>query len=315
MKDTMKALKAGLVMAILGILLLSVAFVLTTNHLRAELTLAQSQNLFLNGYVQELGGDLETTQTELDGLEAEYAALTQRYLDLESEHSGLKADYITLTTAQQASVAQAELYQSQKYYLTEVVDWLGRAYASSDFERALQLYQASSGLAAPHGCEPVTPDRYLRWGTPPRSTMYVATPAKLGWSPYTFWSVREDVVFGPEHRDFPGYLGSRGYEFRYPLIPGSRFQQEIHTTINVYDHLVDPPSQHESLAVAVVELACGVTGYIRESGDADNTILIYFAVGNYDANVKIKFDPDLEHAMPILVQGANLVINELTNGW
>ncbi len=315
MKDNLKALKTGLIAAIVGILLLSVAFVLTANSLRSQLILAQSQNLFLNDYVQDLSAQLGTAEADLAGLESDYAALSQRYLDLENEHSGLKEEYRVLVADWEAATARAQLYQDQKFYLTEVVDWLGRGYASAGFERALQLYQTSSGLAAPHGCEPVAPDRYLRWGTTPRSTMYVATPAKLGWNPNVFWSVREDVVFGPEHRDFAGYLGSRGYEFRYPLIPGTRFQQEVHTTINIYDHLMPPPTQHESAAVAVVQLACGVTGYIRESGDADNTILIYFAVGNYDANVKIKFDPDLDHAMPILVQGANTVIMELTNGW
>lgn len=317
MKDNVTALKAGLMAAILGILILSIAFVYTVNNLRAELALVQAQNLFLNEYVQELGTNLKQTETVLDSLETEQAALAQRYMDLESEHSGLKAEYIVLTAAQVASEERAELYQSQKYYLAEVVDWLGRLYAGATLERALEMYERNTGLVAPHGCEPVTPDRYLRWGTLPRSTMYVATPAKLGWNPYSYWSVREDVVFGPEHRNLPGYLGSRGYEFRYPLIPGARFQQEIHTTINVYDYLVEPRHAYTSLAVAVVELACGITGYIQDSvdGDADNTFRINFTVGNYDANVKIKHTSDLESAMPILIGSANIVIEELTNGW
>ena len=117
---------------------------------------------------------------------------------------------------------------------------------------------------------------------------FVITPAKLNYT--GDWSIREDVVFGAEHWDHPGYLGSRGFEFRFEGTPSndSDYLQEIHTTINVYD----------SPRPAAPSVLSGPA-----PNDRDQTVMLEFTLGFYEANIKTKFVSEAEatRLLPVLV--------------
>lgn len=316
MTDRETKIRNVLIGLLVSATLIAMTLVFANNNLRKKLSLQENVNEYLFAQVGEISAELENTRSALSQIEIEYASLSARYTELDDQHSSLQTNFDTVSEALAAEQERLGVTREQKYYLADVVDWLGRGYLYLDLDKVLRLYTSRTGLNPPRTCEPVDPARYLRWGAQSNSSMYVITPEKIGWNPYVYWSVRENVVFGPDHWDHEGYVGSRGYEFRYPLIPGTRFQQEVHTTINVYEHQVSvdviPFDRAEMLEV---ELECGVIGYIHATDDADLTKTIYFPFGYYDVNVKLKFDDDLDRAIPVLTQAANLVIMDLTNGW
>ena len=130
------------------------------------------------------------------------------------------------------------------------------------------------------------------------SSDFVITPASLDYT--GDWSIREDVVFGAEHWDSPGYLGSRGFEFRFEGTPNdtSDYFQEIHTTINVY----------ASPRPAAPDVFSGPA-----PNDRDQTVMLEFTLGFYEANIKTKFVSEAEatRLLPLLVA---MVVAELQSG-
>ncbi|MEX2160971.1 MAG: hypothetical protein WD751_03570 [Anaerolineales bacterium] len=249
----------------------------------------------------------QQTNDKLATAEASLTALNQDY-------QVLQGDLDQLTLEKQEVETRASLYQAQRYYLAEALDWVGRQYGYTDPMVAARAYGSAKGQALPVSCEAETADRYVRWAAP-TSTMFVVTPTKMGWSPYVGWSIRENVVFGPEHVDAPGYVGSRGYEFRYPLM-GTLPLQEIHTTINVFQQSVSQSEGIPTDAIQQVALHCGVTGYLTTSTDRDQTKTLHFNMGGFKANVKLKyFSGDIGQAITYLTQAANIVIDELVSGF
>ena len=294
-----KSIIASLVVALL--LTAGFSIVLNSRKIKLEAELLESEGVraYLMDYTRELSD-------QLDLAHADYARLSQEYQQLEENKNEIIAERDEIK-------ARGELFLTQKYYLADVLDWVGTRYGYTDIEQIARAYGLYSGTEVPRSCDVVTYDRYLRWVST-RSKMFVVTPEKMGWTPLT--SIRENVVFGPDHFDQPGYVGSRGYEFRYPLVVGTFPWQEIHTTINVYDLEIEKAAADVSQLVATVDLDCGVTGYIYVDDDPDETKTIYFTLGNFDANVKLKYDyEDLDQTGEILIQAANKVIGELTSGW
>jgi hypothetical protein len=252
-------------------------------------------------YSQQTNDKLATAEESLTALNQDYQVL--------------QGDLDQLALGKQEVETRASLYQAQRYYLAEALDWLGRQYGYTDPMVAARAYGSAKGQALPASCEAETADRYVRWAAP-TSTMFVVTPTKMGWSPYVGWSIRENVVFGPgEHFDAPGFVGSRGYEFRYPLT-GTFPLQEIHTTVNVYQQLVSQSEGIPTDAIQQVALHCGVTGYLTTSTDTDQTKTLFFNIGGFEANVKLKYFPgDISQAITYLTQAANIVIDELVSGF
>lgn len=250
-------------------------------------------------YGQQIRDQLATAQANL-------TILNQQYQTLQGERD-------QLTNENQQLQARSSLYQSQNYYLADVLDWFGRQYGYTDPIQLAKAYNEVKGTSLPLNCEPETADRYVRWAAP-TSTMFVVTPKKMGWQ-NAGWSIRENVTFGPDHFDTPGYVGSRGYELRYPLT-GSFPLQELHTTINAYETVVPLDFWGEHQAVAIVELNCGVEGTVTVSTDPDETKTIYFVFGGFAINVKLKyFFGDQDQAIAYLTQAANIIIDELFSGF
>lgn len=271
--------------------------------------------LSLKGSETELQGAVESLDYLIirsDVLTSDLAAAEAEIVELRAEIVSLEAEAEELIVGQQAFESQAQLYRSQKYYLADVLAWFGRNYGLVDVEHMVRTYQASSGQGLPESCEVSPAERYLRWAAT-NSQMFVVTPDKMGWTMFTNWSVRENVVFGPDHfPDEVGYVGSRGYEFRYPLVIGGSPQAEVHTTINVFDYVVDRVIADQT--ATAVELHCGVMAYYT-SNPTDNSSIIKFIVGDFDINIKLKYFSDFDQALLLLTQAANLVVDELTSGW
>ena len=294
-----KIIIASLAAALLLTSGLSIALNNRKNQLESALLESEGVRTYLMDYTRELSDQLDQAQ-------ADYGRLTQEYQQLEENKN-------QIVTERDAIKARGELFLAQKYYLADVLDWLGTRYGYADIEQMARAYGLFSGTELPKSCEVVTYDRYLRWAST-RSTIFVATPVKLGWQPYN--SVRENVAFGPDHwADQPGYVGSRGYEFRYPFIPGTYPWQEVHTTINVYEFEVEeniPPAEE---IVQTVELECGYTGYITVFDEAAQTKKLSFSLGDFSGDIKLKYFTDLDQAVLVLTEAANIVIRELTSGW
>lgn len=282
-------------------------------------------SILLGIKLKETHRELQVTQLQAEGIEAylsDYAAGLQSQLtvtesDLAAqrrENEGLQEDVSLITAEKEGIETLTALYREQKYYLADALDWVGSQYGYDDIGEALRTYALSAEQDFPKDCVVIPANRYLKWQSID-STLFVVTPEKMGLSPYTYWSIRENVVFGPSHRDIPGYLGSRGYEFRYPLVLGSRFQQEVHTTLDIYDFEIEktarPPGQFQEM----VELDCGIPGYVTVSDDDAQTTKISFVLGDFAANVKLKYEYDLPRAISLLKQAANVVIGELTSDW
>lgn len=297
-----KVLTAILIVALILMTVATVLLTLETNRLERALLESGGMVSYLMDYSQEVNHDLASVESDLARLDEEYQKLQDEKIQVVAEKNKIET--------------QAGLYRDQKYYFADVLDWVGTRFGYSDIGQMVRAYALATGQEAPGNCDVISPDRYLRW-TSTRSMMFVVTPEKMGWSPYTYWSIRENVVFGPEHRpDIGGYLGSRGYEFRYPLIVGTWPLQEVHTTLDVYELVVEESVQAPAQFVEMVDLDCGIAGYITISDDIDQTKTIYFTLGDFAANVKLKYDyEDVDQVVPLLTQAANIVIADLTNGW
>ena len=231
------------------------------------------------------------------------------------ENQGLNDQIVQLNAEKGEAEAQAALYRAQKYFFLDALDWVGKQYGYLDVEQMARLYSLSSGQNLPRNCEIESPERYEHWVST-RSTIFVVSPVKIGLSNYAWWSLRENVLFGPDHFDEPGYIGSRGYELRYPLAPGTWPLQEIHTTINVYEDPVAENYWKLENYETVVDLNCGTKGYITVDNDVDETKTIYFLLGDFAANVKLKYYyNDFTGAVSFLTVAANAVIDDLTAGW
>jgi hypothetical protein len=277
-------------------------------------------SIFLGVNLSKVGAERDALVTSLSEVLAYSSDRDQRLAERESELANLKGAYsaleherANLASALDVSQTQADLYRAQKFFFADELAWLGQQFGYSDIQTMSMDYEQLSGIHAPQSCEPEPIDRYLQW-SPPTSTMYVVTPRKMGWPNYG-WTIRENVTFGPEHLSDPGYVGSRGYELRYPLT-GSFPLQEIHTTINVYDANVALDYWSGKGSVEDVPLNCGIIGQLQIAGDVDNTKTIYFTLGGYAANVKLKyFYGELSEAAAYLAGAANIVIDGLTGGW
>jgi hypothetical protein len=275
---------------------------------RHDLTTATNAMAFLLDHNKALEQQLTDTQQTLADTQANLASSEESNRSLEDELAAV-------TDQRDEASARAELYQEQKFFEAEVMYWIGRQFGYTDLEDLTLSYSAATGMQPPQSCEPVTADRYNKWIST-TGTIFVASPEKMGWSPYAGWSIRENVVFGPEHLNAPGYIGSRGFEFRYPLVPGSFPLQEVHTTINAFDKDLDENYWQITDGIAAIDLNCGATGTITVATDTDETKTIYFVLENFAVNVKLKyFYNNLPEAERILTQAANVVIAGLTGGW
>jgi hypothetical protein len=294
-----KIIIASLAAALLLTIGLSIALNNRKNHLETALLESEGVRAYLMDYTRELSD-------QLDQAHADYGRLTQEYQQLEENKN-------QIVTERDAIKARGELFLAQKYYLADVLDWLGTRYGYADIEQMARAYGLSTGTEMPRNCEVVTYDRYLRWAST-QSKMFVVTPEKMGWTPFT--SIRENVVFGSDHNDKPGYVGSRGYEFRYPLVVGTYPWQEVHTTLNVFEFEVEKREQNPDQVISTVELDCGVHGYVYVSDDDAQTTRMEFVLGDFSGNVKLKYDyQDIDQTIALLTQAANVVIRELTSGW
>jgi cell division protein FtsB len=247
---------------------------------------------------QDLSAQLSTLRADSNALEDETQALRLEIDQIETETDSLHD--------------QADLNQSQKYYLADALDWYSQQYIFRDIGYLVDKFAVSTGNAPPASCEIAGPDRYQRWAST-TSRMYEVTPEKMGWTPYKW--IRENVLFGSDHQaDEPNYIGSLGYEWRYPLVAGSWPFQEVHTTINVYTD--EPKSESTENAVQSVGLDCEIQGAIFVANDDAQTKRIDFGFGTISANIKLKyFYGDLNEAVPLLIQAANVVIHDFTFGW
>lgn len=246
------------------------------------------------------------TSDTLAAREADLATLQQEYLALQGERDQLSSE-------KQQLEETASLYQTQKYFFADALNWIGRLYGYTDLDTLAFDYSQISHKNLPETCESETVARYEGWSAP-SSTMFVVTPDKMGWPNYG-WSIRENVTFGPDHLPDPGYVGSRGYELRYPLT-GTYPLQEVHTTINVYESEVPQDYWSGREAVETVSLNCGVEAFITIADDPEKTKTIYFVFGDFGINVKLKyFFGEQSQAFTYLTQAANIVIDGLTAGW
>jgi hypothetical protein len=261
-----------------------------------------------------LAQTLVVSQQTQDSLDATSAQLTT----LQGEHQTLQAERDQLAVQSAEFAALASLNESQKFVFADGLNWTARQLGYTDPLLAIEAYNATltEPVAVPNSCIPMSSDRYEHWASP-LSTLLVASPGKMGWPTYVGWSIRENVVFGPgEHFDAPGFVGSRGYEIRYPLT-GSWPLQELHTTINVYDHEV---GHHEGIpdeATQEIALNCNVTGYLRDASatSEDRGMVLYFNIGGFESNIKLKFfDGQTSDGVGYLTRAANLVIDQLTSG-
>jgi hypothetical protein len=293
-----KVLTIGLGIVVVSLIGLSAYLAVSLRDTQAELQGAVESLEVLLARSEILESDLTTAHAEIGSLQTEIVSLEGEAAQIEAEKQGVET--------------QAQLYMSQKYYLADVLAWFGRNYGLVDVEHMVRSYQVSTGLGLPETCEVSAFDRYVRWAAT-NSQMFVVTPDKMGWTTYTNWSVRENVVFGAEHLpEENGYVGSRGFEFRYPLVVGGSPQAEVHTTINVFDYVVDRPIAGEG--DTPVELKCGVMAYFTPN-PTDNSSIIKFIVGDFDINIKLKYFSDYDQALVLLTQAANIVVDELTSGW
>jgi hypothetical protein len=241
------------------------------------------------------------------------ANTTEELALLNQAHAQLEEEKASVDTALADSQSLAAQYQAQKFFFADELDWLGRLYGYTDLETLTTDYTSALGVQPPESCEAEPTERYVRW-SPTISTMFVATPEKMGWPNYG-WTIRENVTFGSDHLDEEGYIGSRGYELRYPLT-GTWPLQELHTTINVYEHDVSPDYWSTDGAVETIELRCSTSGTYVVFDDVDETKVIYFTLGPYAVNVKLKyFYGEQADAFAYLEQAANVVIAGLTGGW
>jgi hypothetical protein len=144
------------------------------------------------------------------------------------------------------------------------------------------------------------------------STSYVITPAKMGWNGY--WSIRENVVLVKD------YGLARGYEFRIDLTPDNYgdFWQEIHTTIrpfateaeaNAYFAETNPDSRENLETSLDFGIPLQAWASIDDSADTKG---IAFVCGNYQLDIKTKYLPDVEDALPILEKAASILFGELS---
>lgn len=253
----------------------------------------------------------QQTKDELDASHVQIAALEGAQEVLEGERDQLADENA-------AAAELASLNESQKFVLADALNWIARRAGFTDPLLAIEAYAATvtEPVEYPAGCQPISHERYVHWAAP-ISTLFVATPGKMGWPSNVGWSIRENVVFGPgEFFDAPGFVGSRGYEIRYPLT-GSFPLQELHTTINVFDYEVDAREGIPEEATQAVALNCNVTGYlVDESATAeDRGMVLYFNIGGFESNVKLKFfDGEPGDAVGYLTTAANVVIDQLTSG-
>jgi uncharacterized coiled-coil protein SlyX len=144
------------------------------------------------------------------------------------------------------------------------------------------------------------------------NTSYVITPAKMGWNGY--WSIRENVVLVKD------YGLARGYEFRIDLTPENYgdFWQEIHTTIRPFATAEEAqayfnenvPDNVKSLETTV-DFGIPVRAWASVDDSAD-TMKIEFVCGNYQLDIKTKYLPDVEVALPILEKAATILFGELS---
>lgn len=260
----------------------------------------------------------------LNSLQENLAALQSEVQTLVQEKDQLDQEIIEIERV-------VNLLRSQKYYLADVLDWYNQQYlyprpplnclditlpcpnrtGARDVGYMADAYAKATGNPIPQSCEIASADRFLRWASQ-QSRMYEVTPEKMGWIPFS--SVFTNILFGPDHApDQPGYLGSLGYELRYPLVPGTWPFQELHTTINAFS--VEPILEPNN-GLQTVELDCGIQGYIYQGANVDETKQIVFDFGTINANVKLKyFYKDLSEAIPILTQAANVIIHDFTIGW
>ncbi len=256
---------------------------------------------------------VESRQTQ-DTLSATAADLAS----LRSEHEALQVQYDELVGQNTDLAELAALNESQKFVLADTLNWIARRTGFTDPLLAVEAYEATLPEPSeyPNGCEPMSAERYVHWAAP-ISTMFVASPIKVGWSPYVGWSIRENVVFGPgEFFDAPGFVGSRGYEIRYPLT-GSFPLQELHTTINVFDYEVGQREGIPDGATHEIALNCNVVGYLRDESatSEDRGMILYFNIGGYESNIKLKFfDGESSMAIEYMATAANVVIGQLTSG-
>lgn len=261
----------------------------------------------------------------LNSLQDSLSSLQNDYQDLVSEKDQFNQEINQLDT-------ETNLLRSQKYYLADVLDWYNRKYldprppiyclnvgvpcpsssGAGDIGYMVNTYAEATGNPIPQTCEFAPADRYEKWASL-QSRMYEITPEKMGWAPFN--SVFTNILFGPDHEpEAPGYVGSLGYEIRYPLVIGSWPFQEIHTTVNVYT--VEQNLKLKESAVQTVELDCGVQAQIFLFKDGPATKQIVFAFGTVNADVKLKnFHKDVSEAIPILMQAANVIIHDFTLGW
>ena len=273
----------------------------TLGETRTRLEQAEETLVFILDYSKEKDLQLDTAN---EGL-----------AQSREENQGLNDQIAQLNIEKDEAETRAALYKAQKYYFLDTLNWIGKQFGYQDVGQMARVYSSSSGLTPPQTCEIETAERYQHWVST-TSTLFVASPVKIGLSNYAGWSLRENVVFGPEHFDQPGYIGSRGYELRYPLIPGTWPMQEIHTTINAYENPVEEDYWQVENYDSVVDLNCGIKGYIKIDDDVDETKTIYFLIGDFAANVKLKyFYNDLPGALSYLTLAANAVIADLTAGW
>lgn len=290
----------NIVMAILLVMAIGLSVFLWSSWQKAEASLQTGTEAITNliQINRDLDGQLSSSESELSELGGEYKSLGLQKDQLIDEKGNL-----------QDTVA---LLQSQKFYLADVLDWYDQQYIYRDIGYVVDSYSKATGNQPPQTCEFATADRYQRWASL-TSRMYEVTPEKMGWTPYTW--IRTNVLFGSDHRpELPDYVGSLGYELRYPLVPGSWPFQEVHTTIDVFT--VAHESTATGTAAQVVDLACGIKGYIYLSDDDAQTKRIDFHFGTISANVKFKyFYKDLNEAVPLLTQAANLIIHDFTIGW
>jgi hypothetical protein len=145
-----------------------------------------------------------------------------------------------------------------------------------------------------------------------KGTSYVITPAKMGWNGY--WTTRENVVLVKD------YGLARGYEFRIDLTPDNYGDswQEIHTTIRPFATAEEAKAyfaenQPENSVALVTKLDFGIPirAWVSIDDPAD-TMKIEFVCGNYQLDIKTKYLPDAEVALPILEKAATILFGELS---
>jgi hypothetical protein len=145
-----------------------------------------------------------------------------------------------------------------------------------------------------------------------KGTSYVITPAKMGWNGY--WTIRENVVLVKD------YGLARGYELRIDLTPENYgdFWQEIHTTIRPFasaeeasNYFSEIDSDKSSRLETDLDFGIPLLAW-KTIDDSADTMGIAFVCGNYELDIKIKYLPDAEVALPILEKAATILFGELS---